>query len=160
MTQNKIFSFLVIGIIALALGIFIGAKIVSPKLAPLGAGPATISPAEDPQGQVVLVGTKGIYPDNKNIILRTDYYSNQGVGYIGINFTDVQVTNYTQVPLRACFGLKYYNPSKVLLNPQPPIGTGICLGPGDSGFAIEVLKVSQALPGTGRATIVAPKIYN
>jgi hypothetical protein len=155
MAQNNTFAFIVVGLIALALGIFVS-PLFSPNLAP--ASVTNASTSSEQEGQVILMGTPGIYPDG-DPILKTNYFSTIGgivgkIKYIQPDFINIQPSPVIQ---RACFKMTYLDKNKVIINGSGAAQT-LCLYEGDNGFALEVLKISILSNGTGRAIVTAPQI--
>lgn len=154
--KNKLFSFFVIAIVALGVGLFLGTKMVSPQLAP-----STFS-AEEQQGQVVLMGTPGIFPD-KDPLLRTNYFSTSSgatsrIAYVQPDFTSITTVGTTN---RACFNMVYLDRNKVVIPSStiPTVATSLCVGISDTGMVLEALKITQGSPSTtGRAIVTAAQI--
>jgi len=149
MNQNKTFTLIVIVVIALIAGIFIG-NITNPSLAP---AKGTYTPNIEAEGQVVLMGTSGIFPDG-DPVLKTNYYSGTIISYIKPDFQNI-LNN------RACFAMTYIDKDgKVIpLSRLPPgVAPSICVGEGDNGFSLEVLKLSSLTSTTGRVVVTAPQI--
>ncbi len=151
MTQNKTFVFFTVGIIALVIGIFIGTNLVSPQLAPANT---------EQEGQVVLMGTPGIFPSNKNPVLKTNYFGN--VGAIGrIKYVQPNFINIQQTPIqRACFGMTYLDSNKGVINVTGlGVASNLCIAERDNGMVIEVLKIVPLIINQkGRTVITAPQI--
>ncbi len=153
--KNKLFSFVVVAIVALAIGLFIGTKMVSPQLAPSSL---------EQEGQVVLMGTPGIFPD-KDPILKTNFYANSPGAVGRIRYIQPDLTSISQTStlnFRGCFSISYLDNNKKVIPLSTLgglLGSGLCIGPGDSGFVLDVLKVSPGSPATtGRVIVTASQI--
>lgn len=154
--KNNLFTFFVVAIIALGIGLFLGTKMVSPQLAP-----STFS-VEEQQGQVVLMGTPGFFPD-RDPLLRTNFFA-AGSGAISrIAYVKPDFQNVIQTPVqRACFVMTYLDRNKLIVNVTGlGVANTLCLNEGDNGFVLEVLELNLLPAGNqtnARAIVTAPQI--
>lgn len=147
-------------IVTLVVGFFAGSNLGIAQLAPPDLPGNTDdgnNQFNNQQGQVVLMGTPGIFPDN-DPILRTDFFRNHGNADVrSIRYIQPNMTRIESNTSRACFDMKYYNGQKIRVSPDG-VATSLCLGIKDNAFVIEVLKLSELPENQGRAIISAPRV--
>ena len=150
-------NLLIVMVVTALAGVFGAFLLVSPA----GAQSAENDSAAETEGQVMLLGTPGIFPDGSPL-LSTSYYKSAGPPLSRIQYVQAVMAGFdysgTTGP-RACFELNYFDRDRVQIFP-PGAGTSLCINSGDVGFVIQVLGSYPLSAQQGRAIIAAPMVVD